>query len=161
MRYAAFQEGGRARLGVVSGDEVVDLGEVTGSAVSVRAIVENPDLREKAARLAGLAAATVAANRPVGALRDDSTWGGRMRTALDEAAAVAAADGVALDAAAQWSIIEAVPPELTTSAARDAAAGRPTELDAITGSVVRAGLRLGVPTRALAALLEEARCRAR
>lgn len=52
MRYAAFQEGGRARLGVVSGDEVVDLGEVTGSAVSVRAIVENPDLREKAARLA-------------------------------------------------------------------------------------------------------------
>lgn len=52
MRYAAFQEGGRARLGVVAGDEVVDLGAVTGSAVSVRAIVESPSLREQAARLA-------------------------------------------------------------------------------------------------------------
>ena len=41
--------------------------------------------------------------------------------------------------------------------ARDAVAGRPTELDAITGSVVRAGRRLGVPTPALDGLLAEAR----
>jgi len=34
------------------------------------------------------------------------------------------------------------------------------ELDAIAGSVVRAGARLGVPTPALAELLEEASCRA-
>jgi 2-dehydropantoate 2-reductase len=81
--------------------------------------------------------------------------------ALREACAVAAADGVALDAAAQWGIIEAMPDDLTTSAARDAASGRSTELDAITGSVVRAGMRLGVPTPALALLLEEAACRAR
>jgi len=54
-----------------------------------------------------------------------------------------------------------MPSETTTSAARDAAAGRPTELDAITGSVVRAGERLGVATPALTALLEEASCRAR
>jgi 2-dehydropantoate 2-reductase len=54
-----------------------------------------------------------------------------------------------------------MPAELTTSAGRDAAAGRPTELDAITGSVVRAGRRLGIPTPVLAELLEEARCRAR
>ena len=88
-------------------------------------------------------------------------WRPRLVEALREACAVAAADGVALDAAAQWAIIEAMPDDLTTSAARDAAAGRPTELDAITGSVVRAGARLGVPTPALAALLEEAACRAR
>ena len=81
--------------------------------------------------------------------------------ALREACAVAAADGVALDAAAQWAIIEAMPDDLTTSAARDAALGRPAELDPITGSVVRAGARLGVPTPALASLLEEAACRAR
>jgi 2-dehydropantoate 2-reductase len=58
-------------------------------------------------------------------------------------------------------MIAAMPPDLTTSTARDAAAGRRTELDAITGSVVRAGARLDVPTPTLTALLEEAACRAR
>jgi 2-dehydropantoate 2-reductase len=53
-----------------------------------------------------------------------------------------------------------MPHDSTTSAARDAAAGRPTELDAIAGSVVRVGVRLGVPTPVLAELVEEASCRA-
>ena len=91
-----------------------------------------------------LAAATVASGLTVGALRADAAWRDRLREALDEACAVAAADGVRLDPAAQWAIIDALPAELTTSTARDARAGRPTELDAITGSVVRAGDRLGV-----------------
>ena len=46
--------------------------------------------------------------------------------------------------AGQWAIIDGLPHDLTTSTARDARAGRPTELDAIAGSVVRAGERLGV-----------------
>ena len=50
-----------------------------------------------------------------------------------------------------------MPAGLSTSAARDVAAGRPTELDAITGAVVRAARRLGVPTPTLDDLLE--RCR--
>ncbi len=62
-------------------------------------------------------------------------------------------------AAGQWAIIEAMPADLTTSTARDAAAGRPTELDAITGSVVRAANRLQVPVASLEALLAEARTR--
>ena len=57
-------------------------------------------------------------------------------------------------------MIEAMPDDLTTSAARDAASGGATELDAIAGSVVRAGARRGVPTPVLAELLEEASCRA-
>lgn len=122
---------------------------------------EREVLWEKAARLAVLAAATVASARPVGALRDDPAWRERMRAALDEAVAVAAADGVSLAAAGQWTMIEAMPAALQTSAARDADAGRSTELDAITGSVVRAGARVGVPTPVLSELLEEARCRAR
>ena len=80
----------------------------------------------------------------------------RLRDGLGEAVAAAAADGVALAAADQWAIIEAMPPEVTTSAARDAAAGRPTELDAIAGSVVRAGRRHGVPMPALERLLRDA-----
>jgi 2-dehydropantoate 2-reductase len=122
---------------------------------------EREVLWEKAARLAVLAAATVASGRTFGGVRDDPGWRGRLLGALDEAVAVAAADGVALSTADQWEKIQAMPAKLTTSAARDAAAGRPTELDAITGSVVRAGHRLGVPTPALGALLEEAGCRAR
>ncbi len=118
-------------------------------------------LWEKAARLAVLAAATVASGCTVGSLRGDAAWRPRLETALAEACAVAAADGVELDAGAQWAIIEAMPDDLTTSTARDTAAGRPSELDATTGSVVRAGVRLGIPTAALARLLEEAACRAR
>jgi 2-dehydropantoate 2-reductase len=115
----------------------------------------------KAARLAVLAAATAASGRSVGELRDDPAWRERLLAALDESVAVALADGVALSAPAQWGMIAAMPPDLTTSTARDAAAGRRTELDAITGSVVRACARLDVPTPTLTALLEEAACRAR
>ena len=122
---------------------------------------EREVLWEKAARLAVLAAATVASRRAVGLLRSDPAWRLRLEEALAEACAVATADGVQLDAGAEWAIIEAMPDDLTTSAARDAAAGRPTELDAITGAVVRVGVRLGVPTPALERLLDEAACRAR
>jgi 2-dehydropantoate 2-reductase len=122
---------------------------------------EQAVLWRKAARLAVLAAATAASGRSVGELRDDPAWRERLLAALDESVAVALADGVALSAPAQWGMIAAMPPDLTTSTARDAAAGRRTELDAITGSVVRAGARLDVPTPTLTALLEEAACRAR
>lgn len=122
---------------------------------------EREVLWEKGARLAVLAAATVASGQTVGALRADPVWHRRMRTALDEGLAAAAAEGVSLAADAQWGMIEAMPPELTTSAARDAAAGRPTELDAIVGSVVRAARRHAVEVPTLDALWQEARCRAR
>lgn len=116
-------------------------------------------LWEKLARQAGTAVATSVAQRPVGELRSDPEWRGRFRAAIDEACAVAAADGVTLSSQAEWEIIESMPPLLTSSTARDIAAGVPSELDAITGAVVRAGERLGVETPVLAQLYEEA-CRA-
>jgi 2-dehydropantoate 2-reductase len=117
-------------------------------------------LWEKAARLAELAAASVAADATVGRLRDDPTWRGRMHAALVESCRVAAADGAVLDPTGQWAIIESLPADLTTSTARDAVAGRPTELDAIAGSVVRVGRRHGIPTPVLEELLSDARARA-
>jgi 2-dehydropantoate 2-reductase len=119
-------------------------------------------LWEKVARLAPLAAATALTQRPVGELRVDPDWRVRLEAAVTEACAVAAADGVELEAAAQWKTIDAMPPDLTTSTARDVAAGRPSELDAITGAVVRAARRLEVDAPTLEGLLEEAeeRCRA-
>jgi 2-dehydropantoate 2-reductase len=113
-------------------------------------------LWEKAARLAVLAAASIASGKPVGALRSDPEWRPRVQAALAEACAVAEADGVQLDAAGQWSIVESLPDGLVPSAARDSSVGRPTELDAITGSVVRAARRLGVWTPMLDGLLADA-----
>jgi 2-dehydropantoate 2-reductase len=106
-------------------------------------------LWHKAARMAALAAATAASGRTVGQLRTDPEWGPRLRDAVAEACRVADADGVGLRAAAQWEIIEDMDPQTTTSAARDVAAGRPSELDAVVGGVLRAGARLGVETPAL------------
>ena len=117
---------------------------------------ERAVLWEKAARLAVLAAAAIASGKAVGDLRDDPAWRRRLEAALVEACAVAAADGVELDAEAQWSIVEHLPASLVPSAARDASVGRPTELDAITGSVVRAARRLDVWTPMLDGLLADA-----
>jgi 2-dehydropantoate 2-reductase len=124
---------------------------------------ERAVLWEKVARLAPLAAATAVTQRPVGDLRDDPEWRLRLEHGIGEACAVAAAEDVQLDPAEQWGIIQAMPAGLTTSTARDVAAGRPSELDAITGAVVRAGRSLSVPTPTLDRLLEaaeEERCRA-
>jgi 2-dehydropantoate 2-reductase len=115
-------------------------------------------LWEKLARQAPTAAATSIAQRPIGELRTDPEWRRRMRSAIDEGCAVAAGDGVSLSAKAEWEIIEAMPPLLTSSTARDIAAGVPSELDAITGAVVRAGKRVGVETPVLADMYDEA-CR--
>jgi 2-dehydropantoate 2-reductase len=127
---------------------------VGGSGVAV--------LWEKLARQAAVAAATASSQRPIGELRSDPEWRPTLQQAIHEACAVAAADGVTLSPDAEWEIIEAMPPLLTSSTARDIAAGRPSELDAITGAAVRAGRRLGVATPVLDRLLAEAEeaCRA-
>ena len=117
---------------------------------------EKQVLWDKAARLAVLAAATSLSQLSVGALRDDRGWHARLEAALSEACAIAAADGVALLPSTQWAIIGQMDYDLTTSTARDVEAGRPSELDAIVGSVVRAGERLGVPCPELSELYVQA-----
>jgi 2-dehydropantoate 2-reductase len=131
--------------------------------IDVRIDAERRLLWDKVARLAPLAAATAITQRTLGELRDDPDWRATLEAAVAEACAVAAADGVSLNPEAQWEILDTMPASVTTSAARDAAAGRPTELDAIVGGVVRAAERLGVSAPTLEHLLDEAedRCRPR
>jgi len=119
-------------------------------------------LWEKLARQAPVAAATAATQRPIGELRSDPQLRSRLEQAIRETCAIAAADGVPLAPEAQWGIIESMPPLLTSSTARDIAAGRPSELDAITGAAVRAARRVGVAAPALEDLLRQAEeaCRA-
>jgi len=113
---------------------------------------EDAVLWEKAVRLGPLAAVTALTQLPIGRLRADPQWRTTLAAAVEESCAVAGAAGVSLSPADQWGILDAMPPDLTTSAARDVAAGRPSELDAIVGSIVRAGARTGVPTPVLDSL---------
>lgn len=123
---------------------------------------ETAVLWEKLARQAPVAAATAITQRPIGELRSDPEWRSRLKEAIKETCSVAAEEGVRLSPDAEWEIIDAMPPLLTSSTARDIAAGRVSELDAITGAAVRAGRRLGIATPVLESLLAEAEesCRA-
>ena len=100
-------------------------------------------LWRKAARLAVLAPAP--RSRGVPSALEPLRVASAVEAAVTEACAIATADGVNLMPSAQWTRITEMDHGLTTSAARDVAAGRPSEIDAITGAVVRAGERLGVP----------------
>jgi 2-dehydropantoate 2-reductase len=156
-RFEAYREG-PTRIVQKTGSGVVTIADGEAAPLLERADVEvraggteRDVLWEKLARLAPLAALTAVTQQPVGELRADP----RLTAALDEACAVAVADGAHTTPADQWAIINVLPHDLVSSAARDVAAGRPSELDAITGAVVRAGRRLGVPTPALEELLAQ------
>jgi 2-dehydropantoate 2-reductase len=153
-RLEAFREGAtrvvqhKAALVTVAGDDLPEA--LVRAGVETRLGGSEADvLWEKLARQAPLALLTSVTGKPTGEVRSDPL----LRTAVEEACAVAVADGAHTTLAEQWSIIESLPPELTTSTARDVAAGRPSELDAIAGGVVRAGRRLRVPTPTFEELL--------
>lgn len=81
------------------------------------------------------------------------------RAVLDEAVAVARADGVVLrddEAARTLAALETFSGELGTSMYFDRQAGRPLEIEALTGAIVTCAARHGIPVpvnRALLALL--------
>ena len=67
----------------------------------------------------------------------------------EEAVAVALAEGASLDAQKlQRQFLGFSGGEMRTSMQKDFDAGRPLELDAIGGPIVRGGLRHGIPTPA-------------
>ncbi len=109
-------------------------------------------LWRKAVRLSVLAPATTLTQRPIGELRTDYEWRPRLEEAVAEACAVADAEGVHLMPSAQWTRITEMDGDATTSVARDVREGRSSELDAITGSVLRVARRHGVECPVLSEL---------
>jgi 2-dehydropantoate 2-reductase len=84
----------------------------------------------------------------------------------DEAVAVireivqaARADGVQLDEQIAIRVLDSAPASMKSSMQRDAEAGRPIELDAIGGAVLRAAERAGVDAPVTARLVAELRAR--
>ena len=94
------------------------------------------------------------ADAPAGVLRSDQKWRAYMLSAMQEIYALAHARGVNLPAdsvAKVMAAVDALPADATSSMQRDIAAGKPSELDAQNGAVVRMSLAAGLaaPTHTL------------
>jgi 2-dehydropantoate 2-reductase len=113
--------------------------------VTVEVLDSEPQvLWGKLVRLNALACATTAFDLPLGLIRDDPELRAQLRACVEEAAAVARAEGADADPERTMAEIDDAHRELTTSMQRDVAAGRDSELEAIAGSVLRAAARHGV-----------------
>ena len=116
-------------------------------------------LWEKFLFIAGVGGVTALARSGIGPLL--ASPGGRtlLTTSCEEIAAVALAERVPLPADAADRAVEqaaTLPPQWRSSLARDLEDGRRLEVEALSGAVVRRGLKLGVPTpihRTIAACL--------
>ncbi len=138
-------------------DRVEQLAErlrVAGLAVKLRED-ETAMLWDKLALLAPLALLTTHERGNVGAIRahrhDDAI------ALISEVAAVARAEGASPDPDATIRLFEAAPETFETSMQRDQAAGRPIELDAIGGAVLRHAGAAGVPVPVTTRLVHELR----
>jgi 2-dehydropantoate 2-reductase len=108
----------------------------------------------KLALLAPIALTTTSRGSELGGVLADPAWRRRLDECVREVAATARADGVALDPATLIAQIESVPPGTRSSMQKDREAGRPTEIDAIGGSVLRAAARHGLDAPATRQLVD-------
>jgi 2-dehydropantoate 2-reductase len=109
-------------------------------------------LWSKLVRLNALACTTSACDRKIGFIRSDPEWRAALAACIDEAAAVANADGASINPVSQLAELDEAHAELGSSMQRDVAAGREPELDAIAGAVLRAGKRHGLECPTVARL---------
>ena len=104
----------------------------------------------KLTRLVALATVTSAAGKSLGGVRADPRWNAALEGVVRETAMVAGAEGAPTDVSTTLEEIAAVHDDFRSSMQRDLEAGRPPELDAIAGAVLRAGARNGIACPTLA-----------
>jgi len=92
---------------------------------------------------------------PIGPICRTPELRARLVAALEELAAVARADGCNVDVGKVLAILDGLPENTTASMQRDLMAGRPSELDAQIGAVIRLGRKAGVPTPVHEAIYRE------
>jgi 2-dehydropantoate 2-reductase len=110
---------------------------------------------EKFCYLAPFAAFTGAARQPIGPLWRDTSTRDVMIAAFREVEAIGRADGIGLPARLVERIVEyvdSIPPETRSSLLIDLQQGKPIEVEALLGAVVRRGAKRGVLTPILASL---------
>ncbi|TMD54806.1 MAG: 2-dehydropantoate 2-reductase [Chloroflexi bacterium] len=131
------------------------------SAAGIQARVREDEtsmLWQKLLVLAPMALTTTATQRSIGGVRDDPQWRERLLGVLEEAGEVARAEGAVLDVEASRAAILSMPDGMRSSMQKDRAAGRPLELDAIAGPILRGGREHDLPTphtQVLCSLLAE------
>jgi 2-dehydropantoate 2-reductase len=108
----------------------------------------------KLALLAPIALTTTLRRSSLDGVIADAEWRSRLHSCVREVAAVGNADGAALDPDAMIESIEGVPPGLRSSMQKDREAGRPTEINAIGGAVIRAAARHGLEVPTTQALVD-------
>jgi 2-dehydropantoate 2-reductase len=124
----------------------------TGLDVTVRDD-EATTLWSKLAVLAPIALVTTWTAAPFGEARAGHR--DELAAVTHEIARAARADGVELDPAAILAILDQLPDGMRSSMQKDAAAGRPIELDAIGGTILRAADRAGTQAPVTAGLVAD------
>jgi len=109
--------------------------------------------------LAPLALLTTHARAPAGVVREQRRT--ELLALIGEVAAVARAEGATGDEDGVLALFDQVPEGMRSSMQRDAAAGRPLELEAVGGAVLRAAARHRVPVPVTERLVEALRDRDR
>jgi 2-dehydropantoate 2-reductase len=118
---------------------------------------ENGILWGKLNFLAPLALLTTHEGAPAGVVRDRRRED--LVAVIAEVAAVARAEGAPADERGVLEFFDQVPASMQSSMQRHAAAGRPTELEAIGGAVVRRAAAHAIPVPVTARLVEQLRAR--
>lgn len=109
--------------------------------------------------LAPFALTTTAADKKVGEVFADSGWRELGVSCIREASAVAAAEGAKVDADSVIAWATKVPGNMRSSMQKDVEAGRPPELDAIAGPILRGAERHGIDVPATRKLVEAVKAR--
>jgi 2-dehydropantoate 2-reductase len=94
--------------------------------------------------LAPFALATTASGGALGAVRSDLRWWARLRACVEEACAVGLAAGAEVAPEPILAAFGGLPVGFRSSMQKDVAAGRPPELDAIAGPILRGGEEHGI-----------------
>lgn len=137
-------------------------GELTRAGIAARVSRDEATvLWTKLVRLCALALATSAYDLTLGPIRSTPELYDELRALVRESAAVARAEGADLHADAVLAELTDLHPGAGSSMRRDLAAGRPPELDAIAGAVLRAAARHDLEAPTVARLAERVRTRAR
>jgi 2-dehydropantoate 2-reductase len=110
-------------------------------------------LWSKLVRLNALACTTSAFDALLGEIRDTPQLRAALVGAIEEGCAVANAEGASIDASDPLGELNDAHATLGSSMQRDIAAGRPPELDAIPGAVLRAAARHGLACPTIAGLV--------
>jgi 2-dehydropantoate 2-reductase len=104
--------------------------------------------------LAPFALATTASGGPLGVVRSASDRWARLQACVNEACAVGVAEGAEVAPEPILTTLRGLPGEFRSSMQKDVAAGRPPELDAIAGPILRGGGEHGIDVPATRSLMD-------